>query len=175
MLNIFYNRDLEVGYLSALLEEEKTVMQRNPHELEDWREQAIYKFKDFVHQLELKRRNEKRNLDHRTYDDASNKFEELYNNIKSFEIPVQKRLQKIKNRWENLTAFYRVPNSPATNNVIENYYSTSLKTHMKNQLGINGIQEQMKLSALDRAGIFGKPMKTLLDVFIKFIPFLDSG
>jgi hypothetical protein len=38
-----------------------------------------------------------------------------------------------------------------------------------------GIEEQMKLSALKRAGIFGKPQKTLFKVFFMFIPFLDAG
>jgi len=32
----------------------------------------------------------------------------------------------------------------------------------------------MKLSALKRAGVFGKPQKTLLDAFFMFIPFLDT-
>jgi len=88
---------------------------------------------------------------------------------------VKKRLRRIEEQWQNLTAFYWVSNAPATNNIVENYYSTSLKTHRKNQLDTIGIQDQMKLSALNRAGIFGKPTKTLLDVFVKFIPFLDTG
>jgi len=33
----------------------------------------------------------------------------------------------------------------------------------------------MKLSALKRAGIFGRPEKTLLDAFFMFIPFFDAG
>lgn len=45
----------------------------------------------------------------------------------------------------------------------------------KKQLEELGIEEQMKLSALKRAGIFGKPQKTLLEAFFMFIPFLDAG
>jgi hypothetical protein len=33
----------------------------------------------------------------------------------------------------------------------------------------------MKLSALKRAGFFGKSEKTLLHAFVIFIPFLDAG
>jgi hypothetical protein len=33
----------------------------------------------------------------------------------------------------------------------------------------------MRLSALKRAGMFGKPEKTLLEAFLMFIPFLDPG
>ena len=114
MLNVFYNRDLEIGYLSALIEEEKIMMQRSPQELEEWTERAMHKFRGFVHQLELKRRREEKNLEHRTYADAKDKFNELFDKIESFEIPVQKRLKKIKEHWQNLTAFYWVPNAPAT-------------------------------------------------------------
>ena len=81
----------------------------------------------------------------------------------------------IKELWPNLTAFYFLENAPATNNPVENYYSTSLKTHRKKQLEEPGIEDQMKLSALKRAGIFGRPEKTLLDAFFMFIPFLDVG
>ena len=84
-------------------------------------------------------------------------------------------LMRIKELWPNLTAFYFLYNAPATNNPVENYYSTSLKTHRKKQLEEPGLQDQMKLSALKRAGIFGRPEKTLLDAFFMFIPFFDAG
>ena len=93
----------------------------------------------------------------------------------SFMVSVRKRLTRIEELWPNLTAFYFVANAPATNNPVENYYSTSLKTHRKKQLEETGIEEQMKLSALKRAGIFGRPQKTLLEAFVMFIPFLDTG
>ena len=93
----------------------------------------------------------------------------------SFMISVRKRLVKIEELWPNLTAFYFTDNAPATNNPIENYYSTSLKTHRKKQLEEPGIIEQIKLSALKRSGVFGRPQKTLLDAFFMFIPFLDTG
>ena len=37
----------------------------------------------------------------------------------------------IEKNWKYLTAFYFVEGAPATNNPIENYYSTSLKTLQK--------------------------------------------
>jgi hypothetical protein len=95
--------------------------------------------------------------------------------IESFEMAVKKRLMKIKELWPNLTAFYFVHNASATNNAVENYYSASLKTHRKKQLEEPGIEDQMKLSALKRAGMFGRSEKTLLDAFVMFIPFLDAG
>ena len=71
----------------------------------------------------------------------------------------------IKKNWKYLTAFYHIKDCPATNNAIENYYSTSLKTHRKKQLRTDeGIENHMKLSALKRVqGL--KPSKTLLEIY----------
>lgn len=175
LLNIFYNRELEIEFLSCLIEEEKTKKQRCGREYKSWIQEAKHAFRDFVRCLELKRRRENKKLEQRTYHDALNNFKCLKVESDSFMISVQKRLAKIEELWPNLTAFYFVDNAPATNNPIENYYSTSLKTHRKKQLEEPGIKEQMKLSALKRAGVFGKPRKTLLEAFFMFIPFLDMG
>ena len=104
-----------------------------------------------------------------------NNFNQLLSRIDSFEIAVKKRLMKIKKLWPNLTAFYFTDGDPATNNALESYYSESLKTHRKKQLQTPGIEDQMKLSALNRAGMFGRPEKTLHEAFFMFIPFLDTG
>jgi hypothetical protein len=175
LLNIFFNRELEIEFLSCLIEEEKTMKQRCRREYKSWIKDAKHAFREFVHGLELKRRRENKKLEQRNYHDALNNFKSLKMESDSFMISVRKRLAKIEELWPNLTAFYFVDNAPATNNPIENYYSTSLKTHRKKQLEEIGIEEQMKLSALKRAGVFGKPQKTLLDVFFMFIPFLDTG
>jgi transposase-like protein len=175
MLNIFYNRELEIDFLSSLIEEERIMKQRGRKEYKCWIAEAKKAFYDFIHNLELKRRKENKNLEQRTYHEALNNFKILKSQSDSFMISVRKRLAKIEELWPNLTVFYFVDNAPATNNPIENYYSTSLKTHRKKQLEEIGIKEQMKLSALKRAGIFGRPQKTLLDAFYAFIPFLDAG
>ena len=55
---------------------------------------------------------------------------------------------------------------PATNNAVENFYSTSLKTHRKKQLRTEkGLLNHMKLTALKRAVGFLKPKKTLLEIY----------
>ena len=79
----------------------------------------------------------------------------------------------IKDNWKNLIMFHALPGLPATNNAIENYYSTSLKTHRKKQLRTNeGILNQMKLSAMKREGMLDEVVPTLLDLFMRFIPFI---
>ena len=128
-----------------------------------------------IHNLELKRGREGKNLELRTYYEALKIFKNLLSKIDSFEAAVRRRLMKIREIWPKLTAFYFVDDAPATNNALENYYSTSLKTHRKKQLEETGIKDQMKISALKRAGIFGRPQRTLLDAFFMFIPFIDTG
>jgi DNA repair ATPase RecN len=114
-----------------LIEEEKTMNQRSNKEYKSWIMEAKNEFHKFVRSLELKRRRENKNLEQRTYNDALNNFKCLKMKSDSFMISVRKRLERIEELWPNLTAFYFVDNAPATNNPIENYYSTSLKTHRK--------------------------------------------
>lgn len=175
LLNIFYNRELEIDYLSCLIEEENAMQQKSSREYKVWIKEAKRLFYEFIHNLELTRRREGMNLELRTYYEALKNFKNLLINIDSIEPAARRRLMKIEELWPKLTAFCFVDNAPATNNAIENYYSTSLKTHRKKQLEANGIVNQIKLSALKRSGIFGKPKRTLLDAFLMFIPFIDTG
>jgi hypothetical protein len=78
---------------------------------------------------------------------------------------VQKRLRKIEKNWARFMAFYFMNSAPATNNLLENYYSTSLKTHRKQLRTDRGIENQMKLSAMTRAGLLNRCERTLLDMF----------
>jgi transposase-like protein len=175
LLNVFYNRELEIEFLQRIADEEQIMKRGSKSDYKRWLREAKNLFRDFVHALELKRRRNNQNLEQRQYHDAKNNFNQLLDRIDSFEIAVRKRLMKIKELWPNLTAFYFVDGAPATNNAIENYYSTSLKTHRKRQLKTRGIKDQMRLSALKRAGIFGRPENTLFEAFFMFIPFLDPG
>lgn len=175
LLNIFYNREPEIEFLSCLIDEEKDMLHKSRKEYRVWIEEAKRLFYEFVHNLELKRRREKQNIGLRSYYEALSNFKELFSKIDSFEVAVRKRLMKIKELWPKLTAFYMVDNAPATNNALENYYSTSLKTHRKKQLEVIGIEDQMKLSALKRSGILARPRRTLLDAFFMFIPFMNAG
>jgi hypothetical protein len=176
MLNIFYNRDAEIKFLLGMMEEEQVMKQGAKKEYRAWLREQMVTFREFLHEQELDRRRKKRILVQRPYIEALRVFDELMEKIDSFEKHVQKRLIKIKKNWEHFTAFYFVKGAPATNNGVENYYSTSLKTHRKKQLRSDrGIENQMKLSAMKRAGLLGRCKKTLLEAFLMFVPFLDHG
>ena len=141
-----------------------------------WLKSNMSVFRQFVHERELKRRREDENLEQRTFFEAVKVFGTLMTEIDSFDAFVQKRLRMIEKNWKHLTEFYFTEDAPATNNLIENYYSASLKTHRKKQLRTErGIKNQMKLSAMKRAGLLGRCEKTLLEAFLMFVPFLDTG
>ena len=133
-------------------------------------------FRQFVHERELKRRRDGKNLEQRPFFGAVKVFGTLMVGIDSFEAFAQKRLRMIKKNWEHLTEFYFMEDAPATNNSIENYQSTSLKTYRKKQLRTErGIKNQMKLSAMKRAGVLDTYENTLLEEFLMFVPFRDTG
>ena len=176
LLNIFYNREPEIKILEPIAEEEKEIEQKDAREYQTWLKKKKKAFNKFLHKQELTRRREKKNLEQRTYVDSWSKLANLLENIDTFDTSVKKRLRKIEKNWERFTAFHFVEDAPATNNPIENYYSTSLKTHRKKQLRTDrGIKDQMKLSAMKRAGILDKNKTTLLEAFKMFIPFLEPG
>ncbi len=131
MLNIFYNRDAEMRVLEGMAKEEPMMRLKGDAKYMAWLKSNMSIFRQFVHERELKRRREDENLEQRPFFEAVKAFSTLMVEIDSFEAFVQKRLRMIKKNWKHLTEFYFVEDAPATNNLVENYYSTSLKTHGK--------------------------------------------
>ena len=126
--------------------------------------------------LHEKRRRAHKNLRSRIYYESHVIMTELLKAAHSFSLIVQRRLEKIQKDWNHFTAFQRVDNAPATNNAIENYYSTSLKGQSKKQLRTDsGINLHMKLSSMKRFDMIGKPKITFLEAVLKLIPFYGAG
>ncbi len=172
LYNIFYNHEKEIELLSKLEAEERSIIQ-NKKVYKKWIKNAKNDFYRFVHELELARRRRKINHEMHSLEKSKNIFDELLKDIKSFGEKIQTRLIMIKDHWKNLTMFHVLPGLPATNNPIENYYSTSLKTHRKKQLRTDeGILNQMKLSAMKRAKIFEEATQPLLELFLRFTLFI---
>src|SRR3990172_4507545 len=173
LLNIFYNREKEIEMLRQLELKEREIIQ-NEDVYKAWIKKAKNEFYRFVHELELERRRIKENLEINSLDKAEKSFNDLLNEQNSFDITVQKRLKMIKEHWKNLIMFYFVEGAPATNNAIENYYSTSLKTHRKKQFRTDmGIINQIQLTSMKRAGMFNELKPTLIERFLAFIPFIN--
>ncbi len=176
LFNIFYNREEELNYLKDLCEEEASISFKDRNEEHEWLKKAKIRFYDFLHEQELSRRRAHKNLGLRTYYESYVIMNELLNNANSFSPIVQKRLDKIQKDWNHFSAFQRVDDAPATNNAIENYYSTSLKGQSKKQLRTDrGINLHMKLSSMKRFDMISKPKITFLEVILKLIPFRAAG
>ena len=166
LLNIFYNRNKELKFLEKFLKKQDKKSFTNNKEKIIWLKEAKNKFYECVKELEKKRRREGKNLTQRKLFKATQIFEELLKQQILFPQKTRERLQMIKDNWQYFTAFYHIKNCPATNNAIENYYSTSLKTHRKKQLRTNkGIINHMKLTAYKRINGFTKPNKTFLQIY----------
>jgi transposase-like protein len=128
-----------------------------------------------VRKLEKQRRREKETLPQRPYHEAQQVFSTLKSQIDLFTPRTQKRLKMIEKKWTKLTAFYTVEGAPANNNLLENYYSTSLKTHRKKALRTDrGIKNHMKLSAMKKANLLKPTGLKLPQIILKFTPFLNT-
>jgi transposase-like protein len=169
LLNIFYDRGKEIDKLESLEKIANDVYNEND---KSWLKEAKKEFSIFRHELELSRRRNKKNLEFHSLENATKNFNDLMKNIKLYKPKIQNRLRMIQKHWMNLTMFYYVPGAPATNNALENYYSTSLKTHRKKQFRTDiGIDNQIKLSKMKRARLFNIKKPTLWDIFEMSMPF----
>jgi hypothetical protein len=166
ILNIFYNRKKELKFLENLLKKQDKKNFESNKAKGDWLKKAKRKFRDYLKKLENARRREGKNLTQRKLFKAKELFEELWKQKMLLPPKARGRLEMIKKNWNYFTAFYHIKGCPATNNKIENYYSTWLKTHRKKQLRTDkGIINHMKLSALKRVEDFSEPKKTLLEIY----------
>jgi len=169
LLNIFYNRKKELKFLEKLLKKQAEKSFQSNKEKQEWFKEAKQKFYNYIKDIENSRRRKGKNLTQRKLYKATQIFSELLKQQNLFPKNVKKRLKMIKENWSYFTAFYQVKDCPATNNAVENYYSTSLKTHRKKQLRTDeGILNHMKLSALKRTIGFTKPKKTILEIYTRF-------
>lgn len=156
LLNIFYDRQKELDFIQVLLNEEKI---NNV----DWLKKAKSRFNNFVRNLEKMRRRNKENHKINDLELATKNFNNLLLEKQLLPKPLQKRLDYINKFWNQFSLFYHV-DCPHTNNVIENYFSSSLKTHRKKQFRTTeGLERKMKLSVFKRNVGFENPNKTFFE------------
>jgi hypothetical protein len=85
MLNIFYNRDAEIEVLEGMAKEEQMMRLMDDVKYMAWLKSNMSIFRQFVHERELKRRREEKNLEQRTFFEAVKEFSTLMVEIDSFE------------------------------------------------------------------------------------------
>ncbi|MFH1065689.1 MAG: hypothetical protein V1734_04265 [Nanoarchaeota archaeon] len=166
LLNIFYNREKELKFLKNLLKKEDKKSFASAKEKREWVKWAKQKFREYLRNMENTRRGNGENLTQRKLFKAENILADLLNQKGLFPRKARKRLDMIRENWKYFTAFYHIKDCPATNNLIENFYSTSLKTHRKKQLrSEKGIVNHMKLAAIKRSTEMLAPKETILEVY----------
>lgn len=168
MLDIFYDRSSELKKLEQLIKQFGEQKFANNKEKWEWICKAKEKFWDYLKKRENRRRRKKKNLKQRSLQEAEDRLAKIIFQKHLFPKKLWKRIDMVKENWDSFTTFYHVEGCPATNNMIENFYSTSLKTHRKKQFRTDrGLENQMKLAALKREGNFEKPSETLFGIFLK--------
>ena len=166
ILNIFYNRENELKFLKKLLQKQEKKSFASAKEKKEWTKEAKQKFHEYLRNVEKTRRRNGKNLTQRKLFKAEEVLDELLKQRALFPKKVRKRLGMIKENWKYFTAFYHIKDCPATNNSIENFYSTSLKTHRKKQLrSEKGILNHMKIAAMKRATDMFEPKETILEIY----------
>lgn len=161
LLNIFLDRKKELEFIQMLIEEEKTISKQNYAE---WIKHTKNRFNKFVRSLEKMRRRDKVNHTLYSLEEAEINFIKLKNEIWLLEKPLQKRLKYIEKHWNQFSLFLHIKDCPHTNNIIENYFSSSLKTHRKKQFRTDkGLINKIKLSHYKRNIGFENPIKTFLE------------
>jgi hypothetical protein len=170
ILNIFYDRSKEIRYLKKRVLKERQMKER--YEYRSWLKKTKQAFRQYLRKLENSRRRKKRNLLLRTHNGSVRMLNRLMQKYNTYPKNIQKRLRMIRTNWNHLTAFHNIEGAPATNNVVENYYSASLKSHQKRQYtSERGIVNQMKLARLKRLGRLGRSKWTIPELLHHFSPF----
>ena len=124
LLNIFYNREKELKFLKKLLYKYNKKRFIDIKIKNKWVKEKLFSFKEYVKKLEHIRRRKNKNLSQRPLWKAKQLFKKLWEQRPLFSKVIKKRLKMIKKNWKFFTVFYSVKNCPATNNAIENFYST---------------------------------------------------
>lgn len=158
LLDIFFDRSKELQFLAMLMDEAK------PHSQDkEWLAHARKRFNRFVRSLEKMRRRNKKNLTLRSLMSAEMKFSKLKLEQHLLNKPLRKRLAYIEKHWNQFILFYTIEDCPHTNNIIENYFSSSLKTHRKKQFRTDkGIDYKLKLARYKRNVGLPLPQRSFL-------------
>jgi hypothetical protein len=178
LLNIFYDRTEELEYLQHAVKREVRYEKNHNNGYNDWLLDQRKDFHQFVRMMEKKRRREckKVGLPDRmkmwSIDQARDNLDVLLKDIDGFSTAIQSRIKMIDHDWERLTQFYKIEGAPATNNLIENYYSCSCKQIKKKQhRRSRSLIRQWKLYSMKRAGMLKFTGMRILEIDILLFTF----
>lgn len=172
LFDIFFNHDPELKKLKELMkhfESQKTKCEKVNNELE----KALRKtFSKFVHEQKKERRRNKQNVPRRTLEESEKRFTLICSQNRLYTKKISKRIEYIKENWENFTLFQRDSRVPPTNNGIEQYFAATLsKTEKKDFRSRDTIARDLRIFKAEWNGVQIFNSKSLITV-IKEMMFL---
>lgn len=175
-LNIFYDRQKELDFIEQLVEKENEAREDPDVDIKKWLKKARKKVRRYIHKLKKERRRAGENLTIRWIRGAKARMRKLFGKFYDLPEALQQRLMMMAENWDKLTAFYSLQDAPTTNNRAENFFSRSAKTHQKRQFRANkGVETRLKLTIMRIHGLFKTSGKTLLELFLQFVPFRNPS
>jgi hypothetical protein len=161
-LNVFYNHDKEIEWLSSRLEtEDHLVSAGDKSKYRHWLFSIKSEFRIICNDLK-KSLNQKGRRQVRTYFDIVEHQLDLMENIDEYSPELQKRLKMMDKKFIDLTNFCESQNIPTTNNFIENYFFRTLNTNWKKRMRTDkGLINHLKLQFMRIQGYFSNVDRTI--------------
>jgi hypothetical protein len=131
LLDILYDHSEEIAVLKHLSIQEKE-LQGIPKKLFKKRISELRREWHSFHKA-LKNLHRKTGVPMRSFQESIDRYNDLVNSTSMNAPFIRTRLSLIKKYWPNLMAYHTEKNAPATNNMVENYYSSTLKQQRKKQ------------------------------------------
>jgi hypothetical protein len=175
-LNVFYNHDTEIEWLTKFLERENEILSSgSKRQYDEWLRSIKSQFTEFRKDLHHKSKREREDSKIRSFTEIENHQLELMENIDQFSPVLQKRLKMMNKKFVTLTNFCGAHNIPTTNNAIENYFFRTLNMNWKRRMRTDeGLINNLKLQGMRIHGMFSVVKFTIPDVFCALREFFPT-
>jgi len=175
-LNVFYNHDDEIKWLTKFLETEKEMLSSGTKkQYSEWLRSIKSQFTEFLKGIRNLSKREKHGSKIRSFAKIMEHQLNLMENINQFSPKLQKRLEMMSKKFVDLTNFCGTHNIPTTNNAIENYFFRTLNMNWKRRMRTDeGLINNLKLQAMRIHGVFSDVKITIPNLFCALRDFLPT-
>jgi hypothetical protein len=175
-LNVFYNHDKEIEWLTKFLGRENELLSPDSKsQYRVWLRSIKRQFTEFLKDLRRISKREKHGSKVRLFTDIKEHLLNLLESIDQFSPELQKRLKMMNKKFVDLTKFCGAHNIPTTNNAIENYFFRTLNMNWKRRLRTDeGLINNIKLQAMRIQGMFSDVKITIPELFCALREFFPT-
>lgn len=157
LLNIFYDHDQEIEWLSSRVDQEKEMIESGmKKEYNDWLIREKKEFRLFCKTIKKdSSESDKKRI--RSFEEIMDLLLNLIERIEKFPIALQNRLKMMDKIFLKLTNFCDSNLIPTTNNGVENYFFRTLNMDWKKRMKTEeGFLLHLKLQAIRLNGVISK-------------------